>query len=139
MDLAEAKQLMTVSLAHCSRVAKTLADIQAQLGDDPRSKPYSDAVGQILAWFLFEVFSPIGRQFVELRDWPLEGRDWAPGFVGATDLTMALSNVRLIADEGMEIAAQLRCTGLVSESALEQLGGLTKQCRQFKGAMSATD
>lgn len=131
VELELAKDLMTVSLVHCSRLAKTLSDIHGLLGYGDPTRPYSSAVGEIFGWMFFEVFKPLGREFPELEAWPLQERDWTPDFIAATDLQIAASNVRRMADETLRLADQLFATGLIPQKAIEALRRWALECARF--------
>ena len=131
MEIELARELMTVSLAHSSRLGKTLKDIQDRLGRGDATRAYVKAVGEILGWFLFEVFRPLGHRFPEIREWPFEDRDWAPDFAEPAELESAISAILSVANDGDRLADQLALTGLVSIQALKELRDLTLECRRF--------
>ena len=126
-----AEKLVRLSLAQCSRLSKALSDLQERLGYGDATKICSSAVGQILGWFLFEVFTPLGREFVELHDRHLEQKDWAPDFVCATSLKDAFANVYRAAEETEQLGEQLRAHGVVRDEALSELRRWTLEWRRF--------
>ena len=130
MDLETAEELMSVSLAQCSYLTKTLAEIQERVGLED-AKTYCDAVGQILAWFLFEVFTPLGQQFPGVRDWPLQPREWTPDFARARDREAAFLSISRAVEGTERVAAQLSLEGVMREGALPDLKKWTLQCRCF--------
>jgi hypothetical protein len=80
---------------------------------------------------LFEVLSPLGRQFSEIREWPYEEKDWAADFAHASSTAEALAAVRVVANDGDLLVRELRSKELVSAQGLQEFTDLTLECRRF--------